>query len=93
MKSALTYNTKTIKKVKVESADGENSQAAKEDRLRISSFQAFWKTTLQNVYLLNYLKEPKVDHSHEIHRLIDNKKVCGPLVNSINLSCVILCCG
>jgi len=85
MKGALAHTTKTVKKVKIDKADGEHGQAAKDDRLRISSFQGFWKTTLQNVYILKYLTEPKIEQHLKTNKAaIDLKKVC--IIYSIYIS-------
>ncbi len=62
------------KKITADGDKGESSESAKEDRLRISSFQGFWKNTLENLYLLRAL-HPRTIEKVVVERIVDFKKV------------------
>ncbi len=76
MKSVMANAAVKVSKRKLtaDADKGESSESAKEDRLRISSFQGFWKNTLENLYLLRAL-HPRTVEKVVVERIVDFKKV------------------
>lgn len=77
MKASMLHSKKglaALKKRPSASDTGEKSAAAQEDRLRISSFQTFWKNTLENIYLLRAIR-PGFAGPVKMEKIMDYKKV------------------
>ena len=76
MMQGAAKNANVHKRKHASAEGGEKSDAAKEDRLRVSNFQDFWKNVHENVILLK-ATSPKVVETlnYEDYMTADTKKV------------------